>query len=517
VSTQPYSRVLWVILDGMGFEHFRRALLSGSHPAISRMGHEGFITPMRPASPVCQTPPALLALFSGTQPSQNRVWGYYMPHPEGIEDSLSGFHADIRQMRTIWRELEDRGAGYSLMNVAFRYDPVWKGPAEHLVLGFDGYRLWRKPSLYRLAGRTSWIDYQGLHLQVRRERSTPEGVSLSKGASFRIHVQVGEGRVVAITPGARAFVHLLEPDLLLLNPVNQAVCRGSAARGIGSDGFLEMSTFHIVRRLNSFREPLLWVPVEAELLASRVSFQGKANLMVEQARNTTAKLVVGYFSVVDDFNHSYFDLLLGADDRTERLFHGCVKMVDALLTRLMEGMENDALLVVSSDHGAMAYRSMLHINEALADVGLVRRSAGGYDFRTSLAWYHPSDCGQVVTRSPSERGRLLGRLTSVLKNLNADLDAGIGVLDGEAGSPFVAFLYPKGDLYFTGRPPRRGKPLDKRRSGGHHLSPLSPTPWIQAALGLWSPRRGRLPESLPFEPKENVEMKSFLMQAMGLL
>ncbi len=501
----------------MGFEHFTRSLGSGRHPAISRVGREGSITPMRPATPVCQTPPALLALFTGTQPSQNGVWGYYMPHPDRIEGSLSGFHADIGQTRTIWQELEERGVGYSLMNVAFRNDPLWKGPAEHLVLGFDGYRLWKKPALYRLKGRTSMIDFRGLRLRVSRERRNPQSVSLSKGASFRIDVPVGEGRLAAITPGAHVFAHLLERDLLLLNPMNSVTCRGSAVARIGSSEFLEMSAFHVGRRLNAARESFQQVPVETELLASRVSFQRKADLMVEQARIKAAKLVVGYFPVVDDFNHPYFDLLLGGDGRAEALFHGCIEMVDALLSRLMEEMENDELLVLSSDHGAMAYHSMLYINEALADAGLVRRAAGRYDFSRSLAWYHPSDCGLVVAHNPAEKGPLLGRVMAVLDRLNADHGADIGATEGEAGSPFLAFLYPKGDMYFSGRPPRKnGGPLDTRRSGGHHLSPLSPTPWIQAALGLWSPAQGRVPGGLPFEPKENVEMKGFLMQAMGL-
>jgi hypothetical protein len=505
--------VLWVVLDGMGAEHFRYALDHGRHSAISRMSREGSISPMRPASPVCQTPPALLALFTGTQPSQNGVWGYYMPHPSRTEDSLSGFHADISGTRTIWQELEERGEGYALMNVAFRADPVWRGPAPHLVLGLDGYRLWRKPSLYRLTGGGQKIDFHGLRLRSRSEGGG--AVTLWKGASLRARLAAGEGRLVRMTSGTQVFAHLLDPGLLLLNPLNDVVCRGTAAGNAAGNGFLEMSAFHLARRINSSRDPSLRISVEAELLASRVSFQRKADLMVEQAGNGDARLVVGYFPVVDDFNHAYFDLLLAGDERADALFNGCAAMVDDLLGRLMREMEKDTLLVVSSDHGAMAYRGSLSLNEAFAEAGLVRRSALGYDFRGSSAWYHPSDCGQVVTGSGSEKGPLRRRVNAVVERLNADLAADIGVLEGDAGSPFLAFLYPRGDLYFTGRPPRRrGSILDAKRAGGHHLSPLSPTPWIQAALGLWS--GGRTPGDLPALPRENVEMKKFLMESMGL-
>jgi hypothetical protein len=505
--------VLWIVLDGMGAEHFTYALKQGRYAAINRVAREGFITPMQPASPVCQTPPALLALFTGTQPAENGVWGYYMPHPSKREGSLSGFHADLGKVRTLWQELEERGERYSLMNVAFRADPVWRGPSPHLVFGFDGYRLWKKPTLYHLGGGGPRISFHGIRMRARREKGGT--VCLWKGASLCARLAVGQGMSVRITSGTRVFAHLLTPELLLLNPMNGVVCRGTATPSHGCDGFLEMSAFHLVRRINASRPPSLTASVESELLPSRVSFQRKADVMLEQSRNRNARLVVGYFPVVDDFNHAYFDLLQQDDERAAALFRGCLDLVDGLLGRLMAEMGDDMLLVVSSDHGAMAHRSMLHINEAFADAGLVRRGPAGYDFGTSTAWYHPSDCGQVVARGSPDRALVLRRVEAVIQGLNRELDANIAVLGGDARSPYVAFLFPRGDLYFTGRPPRKGgKSLERKRAGAHHLSPLSPTPWIGAALGVWSPGLER--RSVPFMPKENVEMKKFLMESMGL-
>ena len=506
--------MLWVVLDGMGFEHVRRALRSNLHPALSRIDREGCFAPLRPANPVCQTPPALLALFTGTQPAQNGVWGYRMPDPDRLEGSLSGFHADIGTLRTIWREMEERGAGYSLMNVAFRGDPIWKGQAQHLIFGFDGYRLWRKPSLYRLPHGTERIVYHGLQVLVRSSR---RAVSLARGGTVRATLAAGEGGYVDFTKGTRVFAHLLEPATLLLNPMNIAVCRGSEVSPARRDGFLEMSAFHVARRLSSSRDPSREVSVDAELLASKVSLESKTDMMVEQARNGKARLVIGYFPVMDDFNHAYFDLLLREEDRASALFHGCMGMVDGLLTRLMTEMEDGALLVISSDHGAMAYSRMLHINEVLARAGLVRKVPGGYDFSSSSAWYHPSDCGQVVARASSDRATLLRRVKLALDEANA-AGADIGVLDGDRESPFLVFLYARGETYFTGRPPRRGQPtLDNKRAGGHHLSPLSPTPWMQATLGLWSPRHGGVKGLGAVIPNENSQMKGFLMEAMGLI
>ena len=512
VSTQRFSRVLWVVLDGMGFEHVRLALASGGHPAITRIGSEGLFLPTRPAHPVCQTPPALLALFTGTQPQENGVWGYYMPHPDGLEESMSGFSADTSGTRTIWQEMEEQGQGYSLMNVAFRNDPVWSGPARHLVFGYDGYRLWQKPSRYRLRRGEQEIVYRGIRL---RARSSTKGVTLAKGASLRAEVPAGELRKVDITRGTSVYAHLLEPGELFLNPVSTAVCRGETDAQSG--GFLDMSNFHLVRRLNASRDQSRRVPVEPEILASRISFDLKDDLMLRGAANRTARLVVGYFPVIDDFNHAYLDLFLRKDARATALFHVCVTMVDGLLKRLMQRMQDDELLVISSDHGGMPFSSMLHVNEILADAGLVRRGARGYDFRRSLAWYHPSDCGQVVAWDLSRREALLKRLRAALDIANTNMGADIGLLEGDGDSPYLAFLYPRGDTYFTGRPGRgSGLVRDRKRSGGHHLSPLSPTPWMQAVLGLWSPRSSGVADSLPFLPKENIDMKRFLMETMEL-
>jgi hypothetical protein len=73
-----------------------------------------------------------------------------------------------------------------------------------------------------------------------------------------------------------------------------------------------------------------------------------------------------------------------------------------------------------------------------------------------------------------------------------------------------------GDAYFSGRPPARsGVVLDTRKKGGHHLSPLSPTPWIQALLGLWSPRSRNLARDLAPLPERNVDVKQFLLGLIG--
>ena len=55
----------------------------------------------------------------------------------------------------------------------------------------------------------------------------------------------------------------------------------------------------------------------------------------------------------------------------------------------------------------------------------------------------------MVARDP-QPARLDDRaLRRVIDKANSDLGAGIGILEGTAGAPYVAFLYPQGDTYFT--------------------------------------------------------------------
>jgi len=165
----------------------------------------------------------------------------------------------------------------------------------------------------------------------------------------------------------------------------------------------------------------------------------------------------------------------------------------------------------------MAQRSMLHLNEVFVDAGLTRRGPDGYDPRRSTLWYHPSDCGQVIARDPGRRAADLAALSRVIDTMNRDLSAGIGMEEGAPGAPYLAFLYPRGSTYFTGRPGRHTEVMPmKKKTGGHHLSPLSTTPWIDAVLGLWcrsAARRGALPRSAP---TENVAVKRFILESMEI-
>ena len=285
-----------------------------------------------------------------------------------------------------------------------------------------------------------------------------------------------------------------------------------------SEYFIDTNAFRVVRRINDHREARELVPVAAEMAPSELCMNRKTDLMLSAIAGTSSRLVIGYFPVVDEFNHVYIDRLEQEwpHGRVSELFSACVSSIDRLLSRVMDASDRDTLVVVSSDHGAASSRRLLHINELLAGEGLVRRVPSGYDLRASLAFYHPSDCGQVLARAGIDRKKAMAALQRVIERASAEHGVEIGMKEGAGPDPYLAFLYPLSDGYFTGHAPGPGRPVSRKAPGGHHLSPLSPTPWIQAVLGLWSPRSRALTREVPPIPAENSNVKDFLLEALGM-
>jgi len=514
---------MWVVLDGFGYEHARRFLETpGRFPALEQIAREGHLGRCRPAEPVCQTPTALLALFTGAGPRTTGVWGYKVPDPGRLGHSISGFSVERTGGAAIWDDLESSGTTFSILNVAFRRDRLWSEPYANLAFAYDGYRsLGRSLNVDLHVDRTR-LAFRGIEIEAVRRRG---GVELRRGGRLLARLAIGADATVALTPGTHAFAHLLTSDALTLYPESPAVVRfGPAApAGIGrppmGESFRDMSAFRRARHLVDAGVP---IPLDAELAPSRAAVRQQAGLARWAFAETGARCTICYLPLVDEASHAWIHLWGpgAADPRTDRLFAECAGMIDGFLADLMASADPDTLLVLSSDHGALPFRRLLHVNEALADAGLVRRSGRGYDLERSVAWYHASDCGQVVVNEREARRRglsreaLAGAARSAVDAANRAHGARIAVVDGEPGDPFLLLLYPEADTYFTGDPPSPGKPaLNPRRSGGHHLAPLSPSPWIDALLGLWSSRSGsRTPEGAP---KRNGEVKDFLLKRLA--
>jgi hypothetical protein len=525
LSTKPFRRVIWIVFDGLGYEHVSRCLDVNELPAFSRIASNGHLGPSKPSAPVCQTPPALLSLFCGTQPSENGVWGYRQPDFAGDPvRTVSGFSVIPRGDPPIWQAVDAAGGGSTVLNAAFRNDSVWMGKLTRLDLAYDGYRLWLPPKVVRLVSSLSRVSFRGLDLTLESGRGK---TIVRKGSRALARLAAGEGALLDLTRGTSAFIQSIDDGLTVFHPLSIAAIRSSrpgvdrSLALLGLDRFLDTGFFNVLRR-EAGREGAR-ISLDAEMLSVELGFRRESDLLLWAVENLSSRIFVGYFSLVDYLNHAYMDRLEDEwpSGRAAELLGRCMALVDSLMGRLMALAGEDTLLAVSSDHGSVAYRKMLYVNEIFAGAGLVRRAGGGYQLSRSLAYYHPSDCGQVLVNAKIAKSRGIDTrgITAILRRTLREAErihgARISVVEGAPGSPYLLFLYPEGDTYFTGQAPKReGVAVSDGRKGGHHLSPFSPTPWIDAVLGLWSKR----PDFRAGEraPSENRTMKRHLLDCLGI-
>jgi len=262
--------------------------------------------------------------------------------------------------------------------------------------------------------------------------------------------------------------------------------------------------------------------IDEEMRLSEHVTSQMGELALASVRELSSTLTIAYFSLIDELGHVYLDQIerQWPEGRAAELLRRCYRLLDFYIAKIMESLEENTLLVLSADHGQAAYRRVLHLNDLLAETGLVRISQNrvkpGYDLHHSVAYYHPSNCGQVVVnprqagKAALSREKIAERVLRCLDQANNSLGSQISHLWGGENDPYLLFLYPGSDTHLSGRYNPAAAVLDTGLKGGQHLSPLCPTPWMQAMLALWSP------SGLPFEktsiPDRNTRVKEFLLR-----
>jgi hypothetical protein len=245
-------------------------------------------------------------------------------------------------------------------------------------------------------------------------------------------------------------------------------------------------------------------------------------LALDCIRELPSALTIVYFSLIDELGHVYLDQIESQwpEGRAAELLRRCYGLLDSYIGKIMDRLGENTLLVLSADHGQAPYRRVLHLNDLLAQIGLVHiiqgRAKRGYDLRHSVAYYHPANCGQVVVnqqrakKAGLSREQIGERVLGCLEQADRSLGCEIRHLWGGDNDPYLLFLYPGSDTHLSGRYNPGSEILEDRSKGGQHLSPLCPSPWMQAMLALWSP------SGLPFDkstiPDRNTEMKEFLLR-----
>jgi hypothetical protein len=515
----PHRRIIWLILDGLGFRHWKlvQALDPSAFPAMTRFTEEGLVIPCEPSWPVCQTPPALFTLLSGESPLRHGVWGYRMPaYGRFPFRSMSGFSVKPLAGHPIWDDLEERGLSYSLMNVAFRNDRVWKEERPGLEIAFDGYRTLQPMREFRLREGTQAIRFRGIELRVRAHQGD---VEIRKGGRRIAYIDADRPCEVALTRGTRAFAFLPEAETLYLVSANQAAVRGTA-RPMGSPEFLDAQLFRTIR--NRFLRQGRPVRLEREMAPAALSFALQRDIALEILDRRRTSLSVLYISLIDSMNHAYMDAIDSdwPEGRGSEVLKRCFALVDGLMTDLFRRCGPEDLLVVSSDHGAVPFHRTFHVNELFSRAGLLPKEGLRFQFPKAVACYHPSECGQVLYQERAaaakglDRARVLSKVREILQQAEILHDVRLGMVEAPQGAPWLSLLYPMDDANITAKPSGSGgSPLLTGKSGGHHDSPLCPSPWIQSILGVWGPDRKRLPAA-DLMPTRSEGVKAFLLDLL---
>ena len=507
-------KIVWLILDAAGYEITTRCIQAGVCPSLSTIQTEGFLASSRPPYPNCETPPALRALFSGSEPAESGIWGYQMPDYEGKpERAVSGFGVRISGAPAIWEELERRDRSYTLFNAAFRKDPVWEKSYAGFDLLLDGYRNYLPDSSWiRIGSGQERLKFGGATLRVESE---DDQVQLHRGGRSIASLAPGEIQSVRLSRNVSALSYSTGKTLFLSSSSRPHVRLSKNLHG-RSEPIVPESIYH--GSLFRFSRNIEELSIDEEMRLSEYVTSQMGELALSVVRELSSTLTVLYFSLIDELCHVYLDQIEGTwpEGRAAELLRRCYGLLDSYIGKMMDCLDENTLLVLSSDHGQAPYRRALHLNDLLAQEGLVHKRKKGYALRRSVAYYHPANCGQVVMNPQQARKAGLSReqigerILRCVEQANSSLGAEISYLWGGENDPYLLFLYPRADTHLTGRYDPEAGVLDAGLRGGQHLSPLCPTPWIQAMLGLWSP--AGLLFNRQSIPDRNTGMKTFLLR-----
>jgi hypothetical protein len=457
-------------------------------------------------------------LFSGSPPADSGVWGYQMPDYGGrLERSVSGFAVTVSGAAPIWEELERRGYGYTLFNAAFRKDPVWGRGYGGFDLLLDGYRNHRPDSnRIRLDAEGESLAIDGAILRIE---AGEDGVRLRRGRRSLAFLAPGEIQPLRLSRAASA-VGYSNGWCLFLSSSSRPHLRMAKHLRHRAGQLIPESIHH--GNLFRYSRKEGGLSIDEEMRLSEYVTAQMGELALASVKELSSALTIVYFSLIDELGHVYLDQIeaLWPEGRAAELLRRCYRLLDSYIGKIMESIGENTLLVLSADHGQAPYRRALHLNDLLAEAGLVRvsqdRAKRGYDLRHSVAYYHPANCGQVVVnprqakKAGFSREQVGERVLRCLDKANDSLGSEISHLWGGENDPYLLFLYPRADTHLTGRYAPGSDVVDTVLRGGQHLSPLCPTPWMQAMLALWSP------SGLPFDktavPDRNTGVKEFLLR-----
>ena len=95
--------VFWVVWDGAPEWIVRSLADSGDLPVLARLRREGIHAGLPATAPNCQTPTGLATLFTGTEPPEHGVTGFWVPGgPSGLKGQRRAFDPGVLRRPPVW-------------------------------------------------------------------------------------------------------------------------------------------------------------------------------------------------------------------------------------------------------------------------------------------------------------------------------------------------------------------------------------------------------------------------------
>jgi hypothetical protein len=349
-------------------------------------------------------------------------------------------------------------------------------------------------------------------------------MEVRKGGRRIARAAIGRLTRLRLTRGTRAIAFPVDERTLYLIEANQGIVRGSAAEGLKDLDFMDAQVFKALRSRFSW-QPVGEENLEREMAPAAASLAVHRDIALKILDLERTDLAVLYCPLIDYVNHAYMDMVDSEwpEGRGSAILRRSLALVDGLISDLESRCGAQDLLVISSDHGAVPYRRSLCINELFADAGLLPREGGRFLFAEATAYYHPSECGLVLFNGRAadargmDRSRALAAVRGILRRAEAVHGVRMGLVEPPVDASWLCILYPLDDCSLSSSPGGSGRsPMRGGKAGGHHQSPLCPSPWIPSVLGIWGPDRSRLPSETRL-PSRNDGLKALLLELLGCL
>jgi predicted AlkP superfamily phosphohydrolase/phosphomutase len=412
------ARVVWLVWDAAAHWVVSPLLDEGELPALAAVARDGLYAPARVSGPSCQTPPALATLFTGAPPETHGIVGFRLPDPErGAAGVRSGFDRGALRVAPVWERVGTSRAT-ALANAP--WTDVERGAPAGCVFAVDGFsRRVARGGVAVVDGRAG-TTVGGRAVEVARRGGALE-LRADGGARLALGIDDARWTPWAVTAGetvlARALTRPADGATLLAftgawraaatNPALLAGLGPFVGEGLGRAYRFGAFGPRIAEGGDGSAEELMLETVEL----AAAYFDRCCQAAIDRAHD--AALTVAYQPCLDDVEHE----LIGwcdrgsaayrpdLEERVLALLRRAHRWLDAQLARVLERVGDDAVVVVSSDHGMAGTPYVAHLNEALAAAGLLEFDSGGaIDLARSPVLCSPAGDGSVWVQTDDRPG-----------------------------------------------------------------------------------------------------------------